>query len=1044
MGWRVGWMRPRAREGSRWVALARLATTVLFVFAGALVWAGAASGAEGKPINTEAPKIEGKAEVGQLLKATAGKWEGTEPIEYKYKWEECAETCKLIPGAPEESTYRVTSAVLGKPLRVKVEAKNSIAHPEKASAKTADVTAEPPVNIEAPTITGPPEEEGAEALKATTGKWEGAEPITYTYQWESCNVFPEETSCIAIPGATEASYKPSAEAVGHKLRVTVTATNSGGSEKATSAETTEVLPHAGTAAVAWGDNYPDGELGAGYKDNYETVPVPVRDLSDIRTMIPAGETSYALLDSGVVRAWGDSGSGDLGNDVEHPGKPPASPVAVDEKTKSGEIREMTGVTALAANFGAFTHAMALVSEGGGRDQVMTWGGAAIGERGNGEYDPEKQTEHKIEPRDVAIPVPSLEHKHIIAITTGGNTDFALQEEAGKQTLWAWGSNWFGKLGIGKEGRIKNEEAEEGQDVCYGDGVGKTACVPTPQPVHLPALPAGVKVTAISAGQHAMYVLLSNGRVLAWGENSVGQLGDGTLTNSDLPVYVCASGHGGCSPEGESPEEDYLTKVKAIAGGELFALALLENDEVVGWGVNVYGNLSGEGNEECTAGSLNCRTTPKIVEKEKKQTAAEPVKPLEDVTAIAAGSNMSLAVVNGSNVYSWGSNEHGQLGVGKWEGPEIDSEKEPGCGIRKLYVGGKHFEFARSCSRYPLELKLYVGEAGFLSHVDGIAASAGADPNRAAYAHSFVWLREGKGPAPVMSVTPETEDGKAVFKLRWRINSPTSEYQWRWKQEPPANDPNVIVAEEYEIKVAEEKLVVYELTVKAEEKLEEQEKVEKEEATAKKAREKEEKEEKKKEAAAETKEAAAANKHKDWEKAKTTAAKEKYKKEEEADLETAKEDRREAAEYKKRAEEDGKREVELKEAAEKYKKEEEEILKEAKPHEEALEADENVVAEKEAAAEKEYKYTGVHVVATSCKSGGEEACVTNAEAQAKCESKEPGVEEGCYTITEAVKKGAENKDEEEPLNSAYLYHIQLLKDHVGEEPGKELGVAEVSP
>jgi alpha-tubulin suppressor-like RCC1 family protein len=68
------------------------------------------------------------------------------------------------------------------------------------------------------------------------------------------------------------------------------------------------------------------------------------------------------------------------------------------------------------------------------------------------------------------------------------------------------------------------------------------------------------VTAIAAGGYngsTGYALLSNGTVQAWGSNQYGALGNGSTTNSAVPVQVSG-----------------LTGVTAIAGGELTGYALV--------------------------------------------------------------------------------------------------------------------------------------------------------------------------------------------------------------------------------------------------------------------------------------------------------------------------------------------------------------------------------------------------------------------------------------------------------------------------------------
>ena len=89
-----------------------------------------------------------------------------------------------------------------------------------------------PVNSAPPVISGTAQ--SGQTLTSSTGTWQNG-PTGYGYQWSRCN-----PSCAPIGGATAGSYQATDADVGAKLQVTVTASNSGGSTPATSAQTATV------------------------------------------------------------------------------------------------------------------------------------------------------------------------------------------------------------------------------------------------------------------------------------------------------------------------------------------------------------------------------------------------------------------------------------------------------------------------------------------------------------------------------------------------------------------------------------------------------------------------------------------------------------------------------------------------------------------------------------------------------------------------------------------------------------------------------------
>ncbi|MGZ4358323.1 MAG: hypothetical protein ACXVZW_00930 [Gaiellaceae bacterium] len=88
-----------------------------------------------------------------------------------------------------------------------------------------------------PAISGNPRQ--GDTMTATSGSWSGATPIVFSYQWRRCNL--AGNACSVISGASGPSVVPSAEEVGHTLRVQVTAVNSDGQSSVLSARTQVIV-----------------------------------------------------------------------------------------------------------------------------------------------------------------------------------------------------------------------------------------------------------------------------------------------------------------------------------------------------------------------------------------------------------------------------------------------------------------------------------------------------------------------------------------------------------------------------------------------------------------------------------------------------------------------------------------------------------------------------------------------------------------------------------------------------------------------------------
>jgi hypothetical protein len=184
-----------------------------------------------KPAIDGAVTISGTLRDQQTVTATHA-WTGTQPMTHTYAWQRCAVTCVDITGATQ-ATYKLTASDVGARMRVRVTATNAGG---TAVADSGDdvanpvVGADPPVRTGDPTLTGTAKE-GA-TLTASAGTFTGTAPLDRTYEWLRCDV--DGQNCSPIGGATAATYALAAADRGLTVRARVTATNSGGSDSATS------------------------------------------------------------------------------------------------------------------------------------------------------------------------------------------------------------------------------------------------------------------------------------------------------------------------------------------------------------------------------------------------------------------------------------------------------------------------------------------------------------------------------------------------------------------------------------------------------------------------------------------------------------------------------------------------------------------------------------------------------------------------------------------------------------------------------------------
>jgi alpha-tubulin suppressor-like RCC1 family protein len=346
----------------------------------------------------------------------------------------------------------------------------------------------------------------------------------------------------------------------------------GGGGSATSASTNPKSSH--TVVYTFGVA---GTKGPVLQTEHE-APTPIPGIvGNVVQIATSNSDTYALTSNGTVWAWGVGGGGELGNGST----PPYRQTAVEV-----DFPEGVTITSL-PNPMPFDGGLAIDSRG----DAWGWGlnvtndlclpGGTVVSR------PEK------------IPLPN------VTLGTGARTHSLLVSNG---TLYACGSGEFGELGN-----------------------GSTASSSTPTPVV--GLPTG-PIKALTSSWGASGALMADGSYYNWGYNQAGQLGNGTITDSAVPIHVALP---------EAVDQVFQGGSGARNGQ---TVAILANGTLWTWGNGTHGQL---GN-----GGVNSSKTPIRITLPGGAKAAE----------VASGGYASYAIDLSGNLWSWGRNDDGQLGTGR--------------------------------------------------------------------------------------------------------------------------------------------------------------------------------------------------------------------------------------------------------------------------------------------------------------------------------------------------------------------------------------------
>ena len=256
---------------------------------------------------------------------------------------------------------------------------------------------------------------------------------------------------------------------------------------------------------------------------------------------------------------------------------------------------------------------------------------------------------------------------------GGGT-FTCGISAADSTAYCWG--W------GRDGELGSRPVVN----CITSG-GLEPCSRVPV-----AVGGGRRFLAISAGARHTCALAVDSTAYCWGDNSAGQLGNGTVADTALPLAVSGSlkfklltsgfshtcgltagGDAYCWGDntwgqlGETVTSQALQPT-AVTGGIIFLALSAGAEHTCGigtgntahcWGENATGQLGAASTETCTSASQRtiaaCSHHPL------------PINTTQIFASIFAGGHHTCAITTGGKGYCWGDNRNGQLGTGNTSG-----------------------------------------------------------------------------------------------------------------------------------------------------------------------------------------------------------------------------------------------------------------------------------------------------------------------------------------------------------------------------------------
>ena len=308
----------------------------------------------------------------------------------------------------------------------------------------------------------------------------------------------------------------------------------------------------------WGNNA-QGQLGLGNTTSYES-PIAVGALATWRSIDSGKGFNLATKSDGTLWAWGQNNVGQLG---------------LGNTTYYSSPKQVGALTTWLTISASYTSSFVIKTDG----TLWSWGGNTAGQLGLG------NTTSYSSPKQVGVLTNWLK---IGTGTAGGSFGITLAIKT-DGTLWSWGGNAQGQLGLGSTSNYSS-------------------------PMQVGALTTWSNVEA----GYANFTLATktDGTLWSWGNNSSGKLGLGNTTNYSSPMQVGA-----------------LTGWLNVAAGFYSSLAIKSNGTLWTWGTGASGQLG-----------LNNTTT---------YSSPKQVGALTNWLKASSGRNFTTVIKTDGTLWAWG-------------------------------------------------------------------------------------------------------------------------------------------------------------------------------------------------------------------------------------------------------------------------------------------------------------------------------------------------------------------------------------------------------